>query len=104
VTPQPVRPHTSLATDQRADTEHLAEVFCEAVEAGPLSPGRPPHHRYRQQGRSAGAGYDRVHVAIDDATRLAYVEVLADEQQATAIGFLTRAVPGSTARAWNTAK
>jgi transposase InsO family protein len=33
-----------------------------------------------------------VHVAIDDATRLAYVEVLADEQQATAIGFLSRAV------------
>jgi len=31
-------------------------------------------------------------VAIDDATRLAYVEVLADEQQATAIGFLSRAV------------
>ena len=46
----------------------------------------------RQQGRSTGAGYDRVHVAIDDATRLAYVEVLADEQQGTAIGFLSRAV------------
>jgi len=37
-------------------------------------------------------GYDRGHVAIDDATRLAYVEVLADEQQATAIGFLSRAL------------
>jgi transposase len=46
----------------------------------------------RQQGRSTGVGYDRVHVAIDDATRVAYVEVLADEQQATAIGFLSRAV------------
>ena len=46
----------------------------------------------RQQGRSTGVGYDRVHVAIDDATRLAYVEVLADEQQATAIGFLSRSV------------
>ncbi len=31
-------------------------------------------------------------MAIDDATRLAYVEVLADEQQATAIGFISRAV------------
>ena len=31
-------------------------------------------------------------MAIDDATRLAYVEVLADEQQATAIGFLSRSV------------
>jgi transposase InsO family protein len=46
----------------------------------------------KQQGRSAGVGYDRVHVAIDDTTRLASVEVLADEQQATAIGFLCRAV------------
>nr|WP_255125414.1 integrase core domain-containing protein [Synechococcus lacustris] len=46
----------------------------------------------RQQGRSTGVGYDRVHVAIDDATRLAYVEVLADEQQGTAIGLLSRAV------------
>ena len=46
----------------------------------------------RQQGRSTGVGYDRVHVAIDDATRLAYVEVLADEQPTTAIGFLSRAV------------
>lgn len=46
----------------------------------------------RQQGRSTGVGYDRVHVAIDDAARLAYGEVLADEQQATAIGFLSRSV------------
>ena len=46
----------------------------------------------RQQGRSTGVGYDKVHVAVDDATRLAYVEVLADEQQATAIGYLSRAV------------
>jgi len=41
---------------------------------------------------STGLGYDRVYVAIDDATRPAYVEVLADEQQATAIGFLSRAL------------
>jgi len=31
-------------------------------------------------------------VAVDDATRLAYVEVLPDEQQATTVGFLVRAV------------
>ena len=46
----------------------------------------------RQQGRSAGVGDDSVHVAIDDTTRQAYVEVLPQEQQATAIGFLIRAV------------
>ena len=33
-----------------------------------------------------------MHVCIDDATRLAYVEVLADEKAITAIGFLRRAV------------
>jgi transposase InsO family protein len=42
--------------------------------------------------RSRGAGWEFVHVAIDDATRLAYVEVLADERATTAIGFLHRAV------------
>jgi hypothetical protein len=33
-----------------------------------------------------------VHIAIDDATRLAYVNVLADEKAITAVGFLRRAV------------
>jgi transposase InsO family protein len=37
-------------------------------------------------------GWEYVHVAIDDATRLAYVEVLFDEKATTAIGFLRRAV------------
>ena len=46
----------------------------------------------RRQGTSRGAGYEKVHVAIDDATRLAYVEVLPDEQKATTVGFLARAV------------
>jgi len=37
-------------------------------------------------------GWEFVHIAIDDATRLAYVEVLDDEKATTAIGFLRRAV------------
>ena len=37
-------------------------------------------------------GWDYVHVAIDDATRLAYAEVLPDEKAATAVAFLARAV------------
>jgi transposase InsO family protein/transposase len=37
-------------------------------------------------------GWDYVHVAIDDATRLAYAEVLPDEKAATAIAFLSRAL------------
>ena len=42
--------------------------------------------------RSRGAGWEFVHVCVDDATRLAYVEVLSDERGATAAGFLRRAV------------
>jgi transposase InsO family protein/transposase-like protein len=38
------------------------------------------------------AGWECVHIAIDDATRLAYAEVLPDEKATTAVGFLRRAV------------
>jgi transposase InsO family protein len=37
-------------------------------------------------------GWEYVHIAIDDATRLAYAEVLSDEKALTAIGFLRRAI------------
>lgn len=42
--------------------------------------------------QAEGAGWERVHVCVDDATRLAYVEVLRDEKAKTAIGFLKRAL------------
>lgn len=41
--------------------------------------------------RLGTAGWEFVHVCVDDATRLAYVEVLGDEKGATAAGFLRRA-------------
>jgi transposase InsO family protein len=61
---------------------------------------RPGHRVLGQQGRATKGhhlkrydqGWEFVHVAIDDATRLAYVEVLSDEKAITAIGFLRRAV------------
>jgi transposase InsO family protein len=43
-------------------------------------------HRRRQ------VGWEFVHVCVDDATRLAYVEVLADERASSAVGFLRRAL------------
>ncbi len=47
----------------------------------------------RRHGRRTGvAGWEFVHVCVDDATRLAYVEVLSDEHGATAAGFLRRAI------------
>ena len=43
-------------------------------------------------GAARGIGWEFVHVAVDDATRLAYVEVLADERGATCAGFVWRAL------------
>ena len=44
-------------------------------------------------GRRRGTtGWDAVHIAIDDATRIAYAEVLPDEKATTAIAFLRRAI------------
>jgi transposase InsO family protein len=42
--------------------------------------------------RRMQTGWECVHVCVDDATRLAYVEVLPDEKAKTVIGFLRRAV------------
>ena len=48
---------------------------------------------YTPDGRRIGdAGWEFVHIAVDDCTRLAYAEVLADEKAATVVGFLRRAV------------
>ena len=51
----------------------------------------------RRPARRKTVGWEYVHVAIDDATRLAYVEVLADEKAMTAVGFL--AAPCASSRA-----
>ena len=42
--------------------------------------------------RRRKTGWEFIHVAIDDATRLAYAEVLTDETATTAVGFLRRAL------------
>ena len=42
--------------------------------------------------RARGVGWEFVHVCIDDASRLAYVEVLSDERKHSAMAFLGRAV------------
>lgn len=56
---------------------------------------RSPYNRQEKDRagvRRNTVGWEFVHVCVDDATRLAYVEVLADEKGVTAAGFLRRAV------------
>ena len=45
-----------------------------------------------RQKRSRGVGWEFLHVCVDDATRAAYAEVLPDEREGTATGFLERAI------------
>jgi transposase InsO family protein len=53
--------------------------------------GRP--RKRDAAGRDRGTiGWEFVHVAVDDHSRLAYAEVLGDEKATTAIGFMRRAV------------
>ena len=57
-----------------------------------ISGSRASQAKTRIHGRRRGiAGWEFVHVAIDDYSRLAYAEVLPDERATTAIGFLGRA-------------
>lgn len=62
---------------------------------------RPGHRvtgRHPNLGASRRVGWEFVHVAVDDTSRLAYVEVLTDERGETAVGFLARAVAWFAAR------
>ncbi|HEX8645632.1 MAG TPA: IS481 family transposase [Thermoleophilaceae bacterium] len=62
--------------------------------AGKRVTGRP-HYNPRRGPRGAvrnTVGWEFCHVAIDDFSRLAYVEVLEDERAVTAVGFLRRAL------------
>ncbi len=64
------------------------------VDTKKLARFQRPGHRVTGNRRinSKGAGYEVLHVCVDDASRLAYVEVLQDETAATAVGFFRRAV------------
>jgi transposase InsO family protein len=83
--------------------EPVAIVRYEHAEAGGLlhvdtkKLGRivgGPGHRATgdRRGQKAGVGWDVLHVALDDATRLVYAELLPNERGRTAARFLVRAL------------
>jgi transposase InsO family protein len=55
---------------------------------------RPGHRVAGRHGtrRTRRPGWEYCHVAIDDTTRIAYVEILDDEKGPTCVGFLRRAI------------
>jgi transposase InsO family protein len=82
----------------RYERRHPGElIHVDVKKLGRIQGGaghRVTGHRHTHVGRDRKrqVGWEYVHVCIDDATRLAYVEVLSDETAATAIGFLRRAL------------
>jgi transposase InsO family protein len=85
----------------RYQRRHPGElVHVDVKKLGRIPAGRAGHRvhgqrRLQRSPRKDGKktiGWEFVHVCIDDATRLAYVEVLGDEKSTTAVGFLHRAI------------
>ena len=83
--PLPI-PHRTPERPRAGDLLHLdIKKLGRFREVGHRVTGRP-HDRNR------GIGWEFAYVCIDDATRLAYVEILDKEQAISAQGFLRRAV------------
>jgi transposase InsO family protein len=55
-------------------------------------PGLRAERRQAGYAANIGAGWEYCHVAVDDTSRLAYVEVLDDEKGPTCVAFLRRAI------------
>jgi transposase InsO family protein len=55
-------------------------------------PGLPAHRRSAGYRANTGAGHEYCHVAVDDTSRMAYVEILPDETGPSCAAFLRRAV------------
>lgn len=91
-----IRIRASKATAVRYERDRPGElVHLDVKKIGRI----PPGGGWKAWGRSVGepgkkqrrVGYDYVHSAVDDHSRFAYSEILADERGATCAGFLTRA-------------
>ncbi len=88
-----------LEPPNRYERRHAGELLhIDVKKLGKIGPKGPGHrvtgHRHynqRKNGKRA-VGWEFVHVCVDDATRLAYAEVLCDEKAATAVAFLRRAL------------
>jgi transposase InsO family protein len=73
-------------------SEPGAMVHCDTKKLGRIVGG--PGHRIHgdRTTRARGVGWEVLHMAIDDATRLVYAEILGDETGRTTALFLVRAV------------
>ena len=92
---EPLEPPNRYERARPGELIHIDVKKLGAINgAGHRVNGRRASQNATRRGRRQGKapGWEFVHVCVDDATRLAYVEVLNDEQGRTAAGFLRRAV------------
>jgi transposase-like protein len=76
---------------ERARPGELVHIDVKKLGRIPEGGGHRVHGRSPTTPKGRGIGYDFVHAAVDDHSRLAYVEILADEQTFTCTRFLRRA-------------
>ena len=85
---------TSKATTKRYERPtpgDLLHIDVKKVGRIPPDGGWRAHGRGERPSHKRGLGYDFVHAAVDDHSRLAYAEILPDEKGTTCAGFLLRA-------------
>jgi len=85
---EPRNPAVRYERRRPGELVHLDTKMLGRIRPGGGLPAPRRTSGYHKGGRP---GWDRVHVAIDDYSRLAYVEELPDERPATTAGFLQRA-------------
>lgn len=83
----------SRATDHRYERERAGDlVHVDVKKLGRIPDGGGWRaHGRSEQVRKRGIGFDYVHVAVDDHTRLAFAQVLPDEQATTCATFMADA-------------
>lgn len=88
------RPTRVIVRYERERPGELVHVDVKKQGRIPDGGGWRIHGRDRRAGsrRLRGQGYDFVHAAVDDRSRLAYAEILPDERKETASAFMTRAI------------
>ncbi|GHC98688.1 IS481 family transposase [Zhihengliuella salsuginis] len=85
----------SRRSGRRYEHDHpgsLIHVDVKKLGRIPDGGGWRAHGRGERPTSKRGAGYDFVHAAVDDHSRLAYLEVHDDEKGTTSAGFIERAI------------
>jgi transposase InsO family protein len=96
---EPLEPPNRYQRRHPGELIHVDVKKLGRIQGGAGKRVRDGLRRHYQPRRTDAAGHVRhtvgweyVHVCVDDTTRLAYAEVLADEKATTAVGFLRRAI------------